>query len=91
IERLTRRPRLWAVIVTVNLGAMTIFLWHQAVPTVAVLAALRFGSGEVPGLLGLPDGLSWLLSRLAWIAVFTPVLCLVAAVRPAPAVRLGKR
>ncbi|MEV4091223.1 acyltransferase family protein [Streptosporangium saharense] len=87
VERLMRRPRAWAAVVTVNLGAMTVFLWHQAVPTVAVLAALRFG--EVPGLLGVPDGLSWLLFRLAWIVVFATVFS--AVLRAALAVRLRGR
>ncbi|MFF4412086.1 acyltransferase [Streptosporangium sp. NPDC001559] len=82
IERLTRRPRIWAVVVTVNLGAMAIFLWHQAVPTVAVLAALRLGPGEVPGQLGPVDGLPWVLFRLAWLPVFAAALYLALAAQP---------
>ncbi|MER7206310.1 hypothetical protein [Streptosporangium sp. NPDC000239] len=66
---------------TVNLGAMAVFLWHQAVPTVAVLATLRLGPGEVPGLLGPVGGPSWVLFRPAWLPVFA-ALCLALAARP---------
>ncbi|WP_068922945.1 acyltransferase family protein [Planobispora rosea] len=74
LERLMRRPRLWAVVALVNLSAMTIFLWHLTAAAVTALAALRFGA--VPGLLTPPARLGWLPDRLVWLPVFAALLAL---------------
>ncbi|MEV2269400.1 acyltransferase family protein [Nonomuraea africana] len=65
LKRLMRRPRVWAVVAVANLGAMSIFLWHQ---TALVLTVLAFG------LYGRPDTPSWVLERLAWLPVVALVL-----------------
>ncbi|MFE2555944.1 acyltransferase [Streptomyces sp. NPDC059352] len=72
---LLKRPALWAPVVVVNLSAMTILCWHQT----AMLAAAIPGSylGEVPGLVGAPDSVGWILARLAWMPVFAGLLVLV--------------
>ncbi|MFC3980940.1 MULTISPECIES: hypothetical protein [Streptosporangium] len=50
-------------------------------PTVAVLAALPLGPGEIPWLPGPVDGPSWVLFRPAWPPVFA-ALCLALAAQP---------
>ncbi|GAA2743735.1 acyltransferase [Kitasatospora cinereorecta] len=72
LGRLLRRPLLWLPVVVVNLGAMTVFCWHQT----AMFAVALPGSllGAVPGLTTAPDSLGWVLARLAWLPVFALVL-----------------
>ncbi|WP_433256274.1 acyltransferase family protein [Streptosporangium sp. CA-135522] len=79
LARLMRRPRLWAAVATLNLGAMTIFLWHQTALAVTALAALRFG--DVAGLLASPTEPRWPLHRLGWFPVFAALLALAALPR----------
>ncbi|MYS07149.1 acyltransferase [Streptomyces sp. SID6041] len=75
LGRLLKRPALWAPVVVVNLSAMTILCWHQtAMLTAAVPAAYL---GEVPGLVGAPDSVGWILARLAWMPVFAGLLVLI--------------
>ncbi|MFD3333376.1 acyltransferase [Streptomyces sp. NPDC058700] len=75
LGRLLRRPALWAPVVVVNLSAMTILCWHQtAMLTAAIPAAFL---GEVPGLVGAPDSVGWILARLAWMPVFAGLLVLI--------------
>ncbi|MEU7985120.1 acyltransferase [Streptosporangium canum] len=81
LARLMRRPRLWAAVAVANLGAMTLFLWHQTALTATVLAALRFG--DVPGLLTPPTEPVWPLHRLAWLPVFAAPLGAVWLLRRA--------
>jgi acyltransferase-like protein len=72
LTRLMRRPLAWAVIATVNLSAMTLFLWHQtAFITVSSLGLL---TTRAPGLLTAPTGPAWIAERLAWLPVFALVL-----------------
>ncbi|MFB7589422.1 acyltransferase [Streptomyces sp. NPDC056169] len=75
LGRLLKRPALWAPVVVVNLSAMTILCWHQT----AMLAAAIPGSylGEIPGLVGAPDSVGWILARLAWMPVFAGLLLLI--------------
>ncbi|MFI6418179.1 acyltransferase [Streptomyces sp. NPDC050842] len=75
LGRLLKRPALWAPVVVVNLSAMTILCWHQT----AMLAAAIPGSylGEIPGLVGTPDSVGWILARLAWMPVFAGLLVLI--------------
>ncbi|MEV4938934.1 acyltransferase family protein [Streptomyces zaomyceticus] len=75
LGRLLKRPALWAPVVVVNLSAMTILCWHQtAMLTAAIPAAF---TGEVPGLVGAPDSVGWILARLAWMPVFAGLLVLI--------------
>jgi peptidoglycan/LPS O-acetylase OafA/YrhL len=73
LDRLLRRPRLWAVVAALNLGAMTIFCWHQTALVTASAAGAALGG--LRGLTDAPDGGGWLVARLAWF----PVLGLVLA------------
>ncbi|MFD3532275.1 acyltransferase [Streptomyces sp. NPDC058664] len=70
-----RRPALWAPVVLVNLSAMTILCWHQTAMLTAAIPASYLG--EVPGLVGAPDSVGWILARLAWMPVFAGLLVLI--------------
>ncbi|MEV4561166.1 acyltransferase [Kitasatospora sp. NPDC049285] len=76
LGRLLRRPLLWLPVVAVNLGAMTIFCWHQTAMFLTALAGARFGA--LPGLTTAPDSAGWALLRLLWLPVFGAVLALIA-------------
>lgn len=54
---------------------MPIFLWHQTVLALAVLAVLPLGGP--PGLVGVPAGLGWLAQRLAWLPFLAVLLALL--------------
>ncbi|MGE5288097.1 MAG: acyltransferase family protein, partial [Micromonosporaceae bacterium] len=72
LARWMRRPLAWAAVATVNLSAMTLFLWHQtAFIMVASLGAL---AGLSPGLLTAPTSAAWVAERLAWLPAFAVVL-----------------
>lgn len=68
LTRLMRRPLAWAAVVTANLSAMTIFLWHQTAMAVTTIMLLAFG--ELPGLHTAPSGVGWVAERLLWLPVF---------------------
>ncbi|MGA5064555.1 acyltransferase family protein [Streptomyces exfoliatus] len=72
---LLRRPALWAPVVIVNLSAMTILCWHQTAMLTAAIPASYLG--EVPGLVGAPDSVGWIVARLAWMPVFAGLLVLI--------------
>ncbi|WP_235467243.1 acyltransferase family protein [Streptomyces platensis] len=75
LARLLRRPALWAPVALVNVSALTILCWHQtAMLSLAVPASFL---GRFPGLTASPDGLGWLLARLAWLPVFAAALLLI--------------
>lgn len=63
-----RRPAVWAVVALVNLSAMTIFLWHQTALMATTVTGLL--GGRLPGLHTSPEGLDWVVARLAWLPVF---------------------
>lgn len=67
-----RRLVLWAAVALVNLSAMTIFLWHLT----ALMATTATGllAGPLPGLHTAPEGLAWVVYRLAWLPVFALAL-----------------
>ncbi|MER0241542.1 acyltransferase family protein [Streptomyces sp. HSW2009] len=73
LTRLLRRPLLWAPVAAVNVAALTVLCWHQCAPLVFAVPAAAW-PGEVPGLVGAPDSVSWLLWRCAWLPLFTAVL-----------------
>ncbi|MGW8366157.1 acyltransferase family protein [Streptomyces wedmorensis] len=75
LGRFLRRPALWAPVVIVNLSAMTVLCWHQTAMLAAAVPASYLG--EVPGLVGAPDSVGWILARLAWMPVFAGLLVLV--------------
>jgi hypothetical protein len=72
LSRWLRRPRVWTVVVALNLSIMSIFLWHQ--PVMAVVARLL-----APTDLPHPDppGLSWWAIRLVWFAAAGLLLAVV--------------
>ncbi|MEU2079622.1 acyltransferase [Streptomyces sp. NPDC013489] len=84
LRRALRRPAAWAAVALLNLGAMTVFLWHQtammAVTVLGLLASGLTGHGPLPGLHTVPDGYGWVLARLAWLPVFGLALLVCAAV-----------
>jgi peptidoglycan/LPS O-acetylase OafA/YrhL len=74
LAALLRRPVLWAAVVLLNLSAMTIFCWHQIALVSLSQATLLAVPGGLPGLHDVPDGLSWVLARFAWLPVYAAVL-----------------
>ncbi|WP_329120952.1 acyltransferase family protein [Streptomyces sp. NBC_01353] len=75
LGKLLKRPALWAPVVVVNLSAMTILCWHQTAMLAAAIPASYVG--EVPGLVGAPDSVGWILARLAWMPLFAGLLVLI--------------
>ena len=75
LARWMRRPLAWAAIATVNLSAMTLYLWHQT----AFLAVTMAGQaiGRLPGLLTAPSSTLWIAERLAWLPAFAAVLAVL--------------
>ncbi|WP_432142436.1 acyltransferase family protein [Streptomyces sp. bgisy084] len=73
LRRLLQRPAVWAAVALMNLSAMTLFLWHQTA-MMAVTAVGLLTGGFLPGLHTLPDGVGWILARLAWLPVFALAL-----------------
>ena len=75
LARWMRRPLAWAAIATVNLSAMTLYLWHQT----AFLAVTAAGQavGRLPGLLTAPSSTLWIAQRLAWLPAFAAVLAVL--------------
>ncbi|MEU9859775.1 acyltransferase [Streptomyces sp. NPDC047971] len=86
LRRTLRRPAVWAAVALLNLGAMTVFLWHQtamiAVTATGLMAGELLGHGPLVGLHSVPDGYGWVLARLAWLPLFAlALLVCVAAFR----------
>ena len=74
VERLLRRPGLWAAVALANLNAMTIFCWHQIALVTLTGATLVLAPGGLPGLHDTPDGIGWVLHRMAWFPAQLAVL-----------------
>ncbi len=100
LRRALRRPAAWTAVALLNLGAMTVFLWHQtamiAVTTGGLLTAAPLGHGPLAGLHTVPDGHAWVLARLGWLPLFTGALLVCGAAfhayertAPTPARRPG--
>lgn len=79
LARWMRHPRAWAAVALTNLSALTVFVWHQTALLAVVLAALPFG--PLAGLHDQPDGIGWVLARLAWLPVFAAVLLVLVRTR----------
>ncbi|WP_250032695.1 acyltransferase family protein [Paractinoplanes maris] len=73
IERLLRRPRVWAVVTGLNLSAMSVFTWHQV--ALVGVSELARRVGPLPGLGDAPASAGWVAARFAWY----PVLALALA------------
>ncbi|MFD4762856.1 acyltransferase [Streptomyces sp. NPDC058439] len=78
LRRALRRPALWAAVATVNLSAMTIFLWHQTAMIAVTATGLLMG-GPLQGLHTVPDDPGWVLARLAWLPAFAGALLICCA------------
>ncbi|OAH12786.1 acyltransferase family protein [Streptomyces jeddahensis] len=76
LARLLKRPALWALVVIINLSAMTILCWHQTAMLAAAVPASYFG--EIPGLTTAPDTAGWILARMAWMPLFAGLLVAIA-------------
>ncbi len=72
LRRTMRRPLVWSAVALVNLSAMTIFLWHQT--ALMATTATMLPAGHLPGLHTLPDDLTWVAARVAWLPVFALAL-----------------
>ncbi|MFC7796910.1 acyltransferase family protein [Streptomyces cinereoruber] len=83
LRRALRRPVAWTAVALLNLGAMTVFLWHQtamiAVTAGGLLAADLLGHGPLAGLHTVPDGHAWVLARLGWLPLFAGALLVCGA------------
>jgi hypothetical protein len=75
LARWMRRPLAWAAIATVNLSAMTLYLWHQTAFLTVTMAGLAIG--RLPGLLTAPSSTLWIAERLAWLPAFAAVLAVL--------------
>ena len=65
LHRLAVRPRIWSLVVLLDLRMMTVYLWHlTALP---ILGALSLWLAGV-GLQDLPDSGAWWAWRPAWLA-----------------------
>ena len=65
LHRLAVRPRVWSLVVLLDLRMMTVYLWHlTALP---ILGALSLWLAGV-GLQDLPDSGAWWAWRPAWLA-----------------------
>ncbi|MGW9449749.1 acyltransferase family protein [Streptomyces sp. NPDC055632] len=100
LRRALRRPAAWTAVALLNLGAMTVFLWHQtamiAVTAGGLLAADLLGHGPLAGLHTVPDGHAWVLARLGRLPLFAGALLVCVAAfhayertAPAPVRRPG--
>ncbi|MET9377447.1 acyltransferase [Streptomyces sp. NPDC002992] len=86
LRRALLRPVAWAAVALLNLGAMTVFLWHQTALMAVTVTGLQLGEllglGPLLGLHTVPDGYGWVLARLAWLPFFAlALLVCVAAFR----------
>jgi hypothetical protein len=72
LARWMRRPLAWAVAATVNLSAMTLFLWHQS--AFIAVSSLGLLAGHVPGLLTAPADAAWVAERIGWLPAFAAAL-----------------
>ena len=77
LERLMRRPRVWAIVALVNLTAIVVFLWHQSALLVVTYGIRPLGT--LAGLHTTPDSIPWVAQRLAWLPLFAIVLGLLWA------------
>src|SRR5262249_43353059 len=72
LARWMRRPLAWAAVATVNLSAMTLFLWHQTAFLAVTAAGLALGT--LPGLHTAPVSAAWVPEPAAWFPVSATVL-----------------
>ena len=77
LERAMQRPKTWAVVALVNLSAIVVFLWHQSALLVVTLGTRPLGT--LAGLHTMPDSLTWVAQRLAWLPLIAAVLGLLWA------------
>jgi hypothetical protein len=75
LARWMRRPLAWAAIATVNLSAMTLYLWHQTAFLAVTMTGLAIG--RLPGLLTAPSSTLWIAERLMWLPAFATVLAVL--------------
>jgi len=75
LGRWMRRPLAWAAVATVNLSAMTLFLWHQTAFLAVTTAGLAVG--RLPGLHTAPVSGIWVAERIAWLPAFAVALAVL--------------
>jgi hypothetical protein len=77
LRRRMRTPVAWATVVTANIAAIIVFLWHQSALLTVTLGARWIGS--LPGLHTSPDSPAWVFQRLLWLPAFAAALGLLWA------------
>ena len=75
LARWMRRPVAWAAVATVNLSAMTLFLWHQTAFLTVTMGGLLIG--RLPGLHTAPTNALWVVERIAWLPLFAVMLAVL--------------
>lgn len=75
LARLLRRPMLWAAVVSLNLVAMTVYLWHQTALLTTQLGTHALGL-SLPALDGVPADAVWVAGRIAVFPLCAAVLLL---------------
>jgi len=65
LQRLAVRPRIWSLVVLLDLRMMTVYLWHLA--ALPILGALSLWLAGI-GLHDFPDSGAWWAWRPAWLA-----------------------
>ena len=75
LARWMRRPVAWAAVATVNLSAMTLFLWHQTAFLTVTMGGLLIG--RLPGLHTPPTSALWVAERIAWLPLFATTLAIL--------------
>lgn len=73
LRRVLAKPAVWAAVALANLGAMTVFLWHQTAMMAVTATGLLVGHA-LPGLHTRPDGVHWIIARLLWLPAFATAL-----------------
>lgn len=85
ITKLCQNTKVWAAVVSVNAGAMTVYLWH--IPMIMVVALFLRSVGLSPattlnGNVVLPGDGFWLMTLLYWLLALSAVYVFVQVIWP---------
>lgn len=69
------RPRVWRAVIAVNLGVVTLYLWHQPALAIAARLALPLGYPTPT-----PGSAAWWVTHVLWLAIPGAVLAGIVAV-----------
>lgn len=74
LTRWLQRPAAWRAVIIVNLGVVTIYLWHQAALTITARLVLPLGYPDPT-----PGTAAWWVARVGWLVVPGAVLAGIVA------------